>query len=418
MNQTAHQTNHRPARRTILQAGLLVGMSGCSNSSVLFDQVVGRALRLATPWPAQLREQLATDFDKWITENSLTPIRIEWFACSDNDVAAFSSGASARLVDALVGGHVRSHQALRDESRMTFHLAAVRTPVVVADKFTQVIGWQSVSEPNLWPSAGPPLAFPSPLLDELSRVYSMAVWNSNPDQAIGYARWIKLARGFAVTAKSHAAARLALVPSNSSPNAWKGGAGLNEALGLQPAEPVHWPEALTFFDSDAGGMPLRDLFQRFCHDTNRLKTVISADKTASAEVMLDLAAILLDRCHADLQAAWQVIDQSTGEERARTERYLTERPPWPPASVQDLAKRRGFEYVVALVEQMAVDGDERDWLIHEFQQPAGLVDLKRLENAVDGRLKNSIRFRAWLRAEWSAWVRQRCRRVQRFLTEL
>jgi hypothetical protein len=200
--------------------------------------------------------------------------------------------------------------------------------------------------------------------------------------------------------------------------AWCGGPALQKALGLEPDEPLHWPEGVTFFESAAVRASDRELFKQFCLETKKLVLKPASGSTRQHPFVMDLAATLLDQCRPELLAAWEVIDQSTGEERLRTERYLAERPPWPPASVQDLAKRRGFEYVVALVEQLAVDGDERDWMIHQFQQPSGLVDLVRLEKSVDGKLENSIRFRSWLRAEWAAWVRQRCRRVQRFLTEL
>jgi len=375
-------------------------------------------LKVVTPWNVDLRRQWRSDFYQWISDRQFSPVRIEWYACSEDQLASASASAIYGEVDLILGGHFRLHLGLPGGSRLTDRLLPVRTPAVAGMGQEKSLGWQFVNDPNLWPVSGPPLAFQNPLGHELSRAYSLAVWNSNPDQAIGYARWIRLSRGLDSDPNTAGNARLELGPYKKADHAWRGGAGLHVALGLQADEVPHWPEGLTFLDSDASGAVLRDLFRQFCVETKRLAATVSAAVTITSEFATDLAAILLADCRADLQAAWRVIDQSTGEERARTERYLTERPPWPPASVQDLARRRGFEYVVALVEQMAVDGDERYWLIHEFQQPAGLVDLNRLEKAVDGRLKQSIRFRAWLRAEWSTWVRQRCRRVQRFLTEL
>lgn len=67
---------------------------------------------------------------------------------------------------------------------------------------------------------------------------------------------------------------------------------------------------------------------------------------------------------------------------------------------------------------MAADAGERDWLIQEFQSPQDLLNLQKLDQAQNGLLQNSIRFRAWLKAEWRAWIQQRCRRVNRYLKEI
>ena len=76
--------------------------------------------------------------------------------------------------------------------------------------------------------------------------------------------------------------------------------------------------------------------------------------------------------------------------------------------------KRGFEYVVALAEQLAVDQNQRDWLIQEFGKPESATDFRMLETADNGRLGDSARFANWLNAEWTAWIRQRCRRAERY----
>jgi hypothetical protein len=201
---------------------------------------------------------------------------------------------------------------------------------------------------------------------------------------------------------------------------WKGGPALTKALGMSEAGPIYWPECLSLWKSP---QPLNiqiDTFQEFCHKTNRLTGVLNPDESTTSKHAIsdDLASIILFECRSDIQNAWGTIENSTGELRQRAEKYLTELPPWPPASIQDLQKRRGFEYIVALVEQMAADGDERDWLIREFQNPETNVNPEVLDQALNGHLQGSIRFRTWLRAEWTAWIRQRCRRVTRYLAEL
>ena len=69
-----------------------------------------------------------------------------------------------------------------------------------------------------------------------------------------------------------------------------------------------------------------------------------------------------------------------------------------------------------LCRQLAPDADVRAWLLRSWIAPGRLVDgglLAELAGADDGRLVREPRFRAWLRSEWTAWARQRYRRVAR-----
>ena len=98
--------------------------------------------------------------------------------------------------------------------------------------------------------------------------------------------------------------------------------------------------------------------------------------------------------------------------------WMTQAPPWPPASIEAILGRQD-------AMPPAGDADGRD-------RPRGrrprlaLAELARPEAAGrrrlagragrarrDGRLAREPRFRAWLRAEWTAWARQRYRRVAR-----
>lgn len=422
MSDLPEQPGHRPARREILQAGLLVSLSGCSGGSISTGWFDDGSLRLATPWDRSLCEAWQKEFDAWLMGSNLAPLPIRWLPISENEL--FTAGISGqwKALDGVLGGHQAGHQRLRVNERKTFALRAFRTPVVISEngesRETQS-GRANVADSSIWPLTE--LELDDPLADTLSRYYLAGVWASAPDIATAYARFVLLARGPAdVNDRSLFKLRVSQVldgkPANGS--AWKGGKALARVLGIEPGEPTHWPEGFTLFEQTAPNDDTRQKLIDFMTQTNKLKPNIATSAAPLSDFAIDLAWVLLERCRDELKAAWRVIEASTGEQRQKTERYLAERPPWPPASVQDLARRRGFEYVVALVEQIAADGDERDWLIHEFQQPAGFVEPDRMEKALDGRLKSSVRFRAWLRAEWQAWVRQRCRRVQRFLTEL
>src|SRR4029077_15341756 len=104
--------------------------------------------------------------------------------------------------------------------------------------------------------------------------------------------------------------------------------------------------------------------------------------------------------------------------------WLTEPPPWPPASVERLQKRGG-EDALTLVEdlagQIAPDPAVRLALLQSWLHPRRLIDdalIAELSSAAEGRLAREPRFRSWLRAEWTAWARQRYLRGARLaLTE-
>ena len=102
-------------------------------------------------------------------------------------------------------------------------------------------------------------------------------------------------------------------------------------------------------------------------------------------------------------------------------RWLSEPPPWPPASVDKL-QNRGGDRAIAMVHdlagQIAPDPALRFWLVQSWLRPRRLFDqalLAELARAEGGRLVREPRFRAWLRGEWTAWARQRYRRVARLL---
>ena len=78
------------------------------------------------------------------------------------------------------------------------------------------------------------------------------------------------------------------------------------------------------------------------------------------------------------------------------------------------------ELLDTLAAQVTPDADLRAWLVRSWFGPQRLIDgrmLDELAGAVGGRLARESRFRAWLRAEWTAWARQRYRRVARLAGE-
>ncbi|HEV3122453.1 MAG TPA: hypothetical protein VGY53_11145, partial [Isosphaeraceae bacterium] len=67
-----------------------------------------------------------------------------------------------------------------------------------------------------------------------------------------------------------------------------------------------------------------------------------------------------------------------------------------------------------LIQQLTTQAETRHWLVVSFDSAGKPIDgdtLRTLAEAADGRLAAEPRFRSWLRAEWTAWARQRYRAV-------
>jgi hypothetical protein len=117
-----------------------------------------------------------------------------------------------------------------------------------------------------------------------------------------------------------------------------------------------------------------------------------------------------------LLAAWTQLAAAGHPPRA--EGWMSEAPPWPPASVDKLLRRgdEGAVLLETLTTQVTPAADLRNWLLRSWLGPPRRVDgrlLAELARAEGGRLVREPRFRMWLRSEWTAWARQRYRRVVR-----
>jgi hypothetical protein len=72
--------------------------------------------------------------------------------------------------------------------------------------------------------------------------------------------------------------------------------------------------------------------------------------------------------------------------------------------------------IETLSAEVAPEAPARAWLLRSWLGPGRSIDeqlLSELTLAAEGRLYREPRFRAWLRDEWTAWARQRYRRVAR-----
>ncbi|MEW4569768.1 hypothetical protein AB1L88_18040 [Tautonia sp. JC769] len=98
---------------------------------------------------------------------------------------------------------------------------------------------------------------------------------------------------------------------------------------------------------------------------------------------------------------------------------LAEPPPWPPDSIRRLGEDPDRRPMLdTLAAALVDDPGSRDWLLESWQGPPRPVDqalLEALATAGDGRLIRSSRVLPWLRAEWTAWARQRFTQIAREL---
>jgi len=142
------------------------------------------------------------------------------------------------------------------------------------------------------------------------------------------------------------------------------------------------------------------------------------DRTDGVDgLVADLLGATLVDTQDELWTAWRALERAGFPESAR--KWLTEPPPWPPASIEKYLRRDG-ENSMALIQTLAAElapsPSVRAWLVRSWLSPPRMVDeslLTDLTRAAEGRLRAEPRLRAWLRAEWTASARQRYRRVTR-----
>ncbi len=164
------------------------------------------------------------------------------------------------------------------------------------------------------------------------------------------------------------------------------------------------------------------MFFRFLHETGQAETP-RADATGGTEVdslLADLLGAALVDAQDELWTAWITLKQADQPPRAALI-VVDAGSPWPPASIEKLEGDNAEVLVQTLIEQLAPDAELRAWLSRSWLGAKRLVDgslLEEIAQAADGRLVREPRFRARLRAEWTAWARQRYRRVTRTVTGL
>ncbi len=142
-----------------------------------------------------------------------------------------------------------------------------------------------------------------------------------------------------------------------------------------------------------------------------------AEKSQADPGVERLVATLLDcvlvESRDELRTAREVLALENHPRAAVT--LMTESPPWPPASILRIrAQPDGGALLATLAEQIAPDPPIRAWLVSSWNRDPVPIDgavLHAIADAAGGGLVAEPRFRSWLRTEWTAWARQRFRRV-------
>jgi hypothetical protein len=161
---------------------------------------------------------------------------------------------------------------------------------------------------------------------------------------------------------------------------------------------------------------LASRFMQFLEEQRRAEvpTQDERDESEGDLLLAELLGAAVVDAREEIGPALEALKRTNRPELA--ERWLVP-PPWPPASVQKLRKTDPSGALMeALAEQVAPDLDIRFWLLESWQGPNRPLDgkvLRALAGAVDGKLVAEPRFRAWVRAEWTAWARQCYRRIVR-----
>jgi hypothetical protein len=209
-----------------------------------------------------------------------------------------------------------------------------------------------------------------------------------------------------------------------APTATASGATRAIRSGFEATQRPAWVEAAAI----VCGARHRDAavtFLRFLRETQRMAPAQAADSqeaqsvsVSSARALLaDLLGATLVDAHDELCASWRALEHAGFPQKPME--WMTEPPPWPPASISRLqaeSDRNPAGLMETLAREIAPDRAVRAALVRLWlvaPRPIDLSLLADLAQSAEGHLCAEPRFRAWLKAEWTAWARQRYRRVAR-----
>jgi hypothetical protein len=372
----------------------------------------GTGLRIATCWTRAERQEIEHEYRSQIAESG--PIRLIWVEMPVETPLA-RMGLRLPPVDVVLGGPVTEYARLAQAGMLVrlrqdgsaFWRVARRSVVEPSEVPAEMADRPALDDPRVSPAT---LSWADGLLRSGS-------WNN------GYASLVRLF--------GHAAARPGWtcgsnLPASQHGRGWTLAAGRSRR-GSPPGLPAGFG-GVVYEEGAAILLGTRHLataqgFLAFLASRPLITEGASASATEpdATELLADLLGATLIDAQDELLAAYELLETCGPDIQERALHWLTEPPAWPPASIEKL-QTRGSDSALAMMQdlagQIAPDSELRFWLVQSWLRPRRTFDqsvLSELSRAVQGRLSREPRFRAWLRGEWTAWARQRYRRVARLV---
>lgn len=413
--------------RRAIRKGLVCALTGWAAAA---GCARGRqnAVVIATSWTAADQRTIETAYRRWAEAQPSPPavgpfLWVQLEPGADLDQVA----GRAEQVDVLLGGPVALYERLGQAGRLS-PIARAGLPLWCVAKRSELgfaINRRVLASRNLEPNAGD-LGLAMPVLrgrvglgDPRHDFVTFALAKHRLETG----EW---ARGYAelVLAASHARP-IGRTPGAALASLERGEVAIVPAVAdrvtnstgaeFEPMrEPVAWFECAAL----RRGAPHAEAAQAFLNFLVDREpgsgTMPRRDQAGPADALLaDLLGATVVDAQDELRAAGNALAWAQGDtaDRLKRETWLAEAPPWPPASVVQI--RRSDELgslLETLAEQVAPDPAARAWLWKSWQaepEPLDGTKLAELATAAGGRLTGEPRFRAWLRAEWTAWARQR-----------
>jgi hypothetical protein len=431
---------------------VLLSVAGCSDTR---DRLV-----IATWWPLQERVQVESEFRRWLEgsgrQSVRRPLDIQWRLVGGWDHWEREL-ARRDPPDVLLGGSAESLGKLASDARLRAgpdpgappYLVIRTGEIRLVDSTDQLAHLSEPPQPapdEKAAQAGPATAarrvtFDDPRRDPVSRAWAVSLLDSQHFRE-GYAELVQTAGNSRRIGWLAGSARAAVASGQVqwSPVRIAEHSGLENTLprsetnrpGGSPrqrppeaAAPPRLVECAAIL-SGARNEATAGQFLRFLADTypgepvSEIKRARSQPDREVDELAADLVGAIMVDAQDELWAAWAALDRTRQPKPAL--KWMTEPPPWPPASVGTLLATGGsdaLDLVEALAREIAPDAAIRAGLVRSWHAPARVIDrsvLTEITRIADGRLVAEPRFRAWLCAEWTTWARQRFRRVGRLAT--
>ncbi len=420
----------RPSGR-LWHVGMLLGAAlgawGCA-------RVGDDGLVIASAWSRSERRAIEVDFRRWADADpgaSREAVKIHWISLARGDDLARIAHRRAG-VDVVLGGPASAYTRMARAGVLAAIEPSEHLPWRVVRR--SPIGLSTAAPPGpgelALPSGGRGATFDDPRHDPLALAWAKGELGS-AGWAEGYARLVRDAAhprrigrqaGSALAALEHR--EVASTPAIES----VGETGMLPSRSGIPSPALRAPSPGgrgEFVEGVAilrrGGHRARaQTFLKFLAGRGQADPPsVEVHESPEADTLLaDLLGATLVDAQDELRDGWEALESAAQSDRAeRWMMMMTQAPPWPPASVEIILRQDPASALPeTLASQLAPDADVRAWLLQSWLRPTRQIDgawLAELAGGAGGRLVREPRFRAWLRAEWRAWSRQRYRRVAR-----